>query len=237
MQINEQHRPLVGIVGGMGPLASTAFLSTIYELTCDEIEQHSGRLILYSDPTIPDRTEAFLNQRESSVYEPFVRILRSLERLHVKKIVVCCVTLHYLFPALPLELRELLISLVDTTFTTLQRRTGKYLLFCTAATLQLGIFQHHPQWKNYKDMILIPDESDQCKIHTLIYQLKAHQHVEEVAAALEPILAKYNVDAFIAGCTEAHLLSRYMRSLQVERRYHYLDPLMIIAQEIAEELV
>ncbi len=237
METKCQQRPLIGIIGGMGPLASTAFVSTIYDLTTGRLEQHAGRLILYSDPAIPDRTEAFLNRRDSTVYEPFVNILSLLRLMHVERIVVCCVTLHHLFPTLPSELRESIVSLVDTIFSALQDSHGnKHLLLCTSGTLQLGIFQRHPLWKMYKDTILVPDAADQHRIHSLIYQLKARQSVKTASSMLEALLATYHVDSFIAGCTEIHLLSRYLMLSRCQpQKCNCIDPLLIIAQKIAEE--
>ena len=49
---------LLGILGGMGPLASAEFLKTIYEYGTRDLEQRSPACILYSDPTFPDRTSS-----------------------------------------------------------------------------------------------------------------------------------------------------------------------------------
>ena len=48
-----------GIMGGMGGLASAEFVRTIYEYNAREIEQDSPVLILYSDPTFPDRPQCY----------------------------------------------------------------------------------------------------------------------------------------------------------------------------------
>ena len=43
----------------MGPVASAVaeFVRTVYELAAVELEQDAPVVILYSDPTVPDRTE------------------------------------------------------------------------------------------------------------------------------------------------------------------------------------
>ena len=53
-------RPIIGIVGGMGALASAEFVKTIYEFSADRREQDSPIVMLSSDPTFPDRTEMLL---------------------------------------------------------------------------------------------------------------------------------------------------------------------------------
>lgn len=236
MQINKQKRGLIGIVGGMGPLASTAFLSTIYEMTGEHVEQCAGRLVLYSDPSIPGRTEALLHNRDALVYEPFVGILKLLYSMEIHKIIVCCVTIHHIFPQLPLELKENIVSLVDTVFSTLKSRKGKHLLLCTKGTMQLEIFQNHQLWKNFEASIILPDQSDQNKIHSMTYKLKQNENIKSVVPILEDLLRKCGVSSFIAGCTEIHLLSRYlMLSPCYRQEYKYIDPLMILAEEIVKD--
>ena len=56
---------LLGILGGMGPLASAEFLKTIYEYGTRDLEQRSPACILYSDPTFPDRTQTIVNGEEA----------------------------------------------------------------------------------------------------------------------------------------------------------------------------
>ncbi|GCF09958.1 aspartate/glutamate racemase family protein [Dictyobacter arantiisoli] len=235
--MNSQHYPrdLIGIVGGMGPLASSAFLSTLYDGTQWDVEQDAGRYILYSDPSIPDRSEAFLGHRDEIVLAPFVEILHALKCLHVTKIVVCCITLHYLFPCLSTDLRELVISLIDVIFAALEETREHHLLLCTNATLQLRIFQNHQLWERYSDYILLPRESDQQTIHALIYHLKSGGDIRIATEAIQELLDKYHTGSFIAGCTEFHLLSQCSATITDQRpAYRCIDPLTIIANGLAK---
>lgn len=52
---------LLGVLGGMGPLASAEFVNTVYRLNMTEPEQQAPALVLRSDPSIPDRTAAILS--------------------------------------------------------------------------------------------------------------------------------------------------------------------------------
>lgn len=235
MILQRQPRDVIGIVGGMGPRASTAFLSTLYDFTLDGVEQNAGRFILFSDPTIPDRTEAFLGHHDEIVLEPFVEILSSLQRLQVAKIVVCCITLHYLLPRLPAHLQKHIFSLVDTIFAALEETRERHLLLCTRATLQLRLFQDHPQWERCAHSIILPQEQDQEAIHELIYQLKMGGDIATAATTVQALLGKYKVDSFIAGCTEFHLVTRhFMTAYNCQQPYHCIDPLAIIARELAK---
>jgi aspartate racemase len=57
---DSSERNIIGILGGMGPVASAEFLKTIYEDQLDPDEQGAPIVMMYSDPTFPDRTKAFL---------------------------------------------------------------------------------------------------------------------------------------------------------------------------------
>ena len=46
----------------MGPLASAEFLKTIYEFNFSRTEKDAPAFVLYSDPSVPDRTEAILQR-------------------------------------------------------------------------------------------------------------------------------------------------------------------------------
>ena len=59
-------RALLGIVGGLGPLASAEFLKTLYEENPFEVEQEGPACLLLSDPNVPDDNRAHgLNERIS----------------------------------------------------------------------------------------------------------------------------------------------------------------------------
>ncbi len=50
---------LKGIIGGVGPRASLAFMQSVYSEWEGQVEQLTPRLILYSDPLLIDRTLAY----------------------------------------------------------------------------------------------------------------------------------------------------------------------------------
>jgi aspartate racemase len=231
----EYKRDLLGVIGGLGPLASAEFLKTIYEFSLGEHEQESPAVVVYSDPTFPDRTEAFLNGNDDVLLARLIEVLHILRELKVSKIVICCVTMHYLVPRLPQEFRKRIVSLVDVILANVVQDEKKYLLVCSNGTRRLGIFQTHWQWERAKDYIILPDESDQHTIHhDLIYRVKRNSDISELIPLLETLLAKYKVDSFVAGCTEIHMLAKhFMFSAGYQKGYQCIDPLSIIAQEVA----
>jgi aspartate racemase len=234
-----QDKQVLGIVGGMGPLASAEFLRTIYECSLGQHEQKAPIVLLHSDPTFPDRTEAFLNDKSAAVLEQLVNALYRLCESGATEIVMCCVTIHYLLPKLPNNLRQRIISLLDIIYAEQTLTQKRHLLICSSGTWRLGLFQEHPQWRRAAEYIVIPDAGDQKKIHDdLIYPVKRNVDIGALAPLLDSLMKKYEVNSFIAGCSEVHLLAKHLMSGGGEQtKYDCIDPLTILAKKWAKKSV
>jgi aspartate racemase len=225
---------VLGIVGGMGPLASAEFLKTIYEHSRGKQEQASAKVVMYSDPSFPDRTEALLAGADAVVLEKLIEALQSLLRLNVSRIVICCVTIHHLLSKLRDDLREPIWSLPDLIFRQVSLSRERHLLLCSSGSRKSGIFQNHPQWQALKDQFILPDEDDQALIHQWIHRLKQGYDPRRLICPLESLLVKYKANLFIAGCTEIHLLAKhYETECGSRREFGCVDPLTVIAKDLA----
>lgn len=234
---------ILGILGGMGPLASAEFVKAIYEHNVlGNQEQDAPRIILYSNPSIPDRTNYLLRGDYDVLLMNLIDAVHQLSELQVSKIIICCITSHYLLPKFPAKLQEKIISLVDVSLREVLECQGRYLLLSTNGTRQLKVFQASELWKMTEDNIILPDEQDQNYIHNMIYQIKVNkQSFESAIIFLKNLMKKYEVNSVISGCTEIHLLNRYLHS-QINQPQAdisdciFLDPLMIIATRLEKFL-
>lgn len=235
MFVEPGRRPVLGILGGLGPLASSEFIKTIYEYSINELEQDSPIILMHSDPTFPDRTDTLLTGSGDDMLSRLTQALQGLLESGAPRVVICCVTMHYLLPRLPPELREKVVSLVDVVFEDLLKTRSKHLLFCSAGARKLEIFQSHDSWRLAKDFIILPDDGDQRLIHRdLIYQIKKNCNAAKLAPIVESLLSKYSTDSFIAGCTEMHLMAKhFMSSNGNGGRVRCIDPLIAIAGHLA----
>lgn len=227
MTANHVQPGALGVVGGMGPLASAEFLKTIYEIAIAGREQEAPIVFLYSDPTVPDRTQSLLNGSRTVLLDNLVSALTRLHAMGAARTLICCVTIHSVVPQLPEDLRLRLISLLDVIYANLQRTRERHLLVCSNGTRKLGLFQEHPSWQSLRDYIVLPDDDDQDEVHKMIYRVKQGSEVAGAVPYVETLLRKYQVNSFIAGCTEMHLLAR--------RFANCIDPLTIVAKELANE--
>lgn len=229
-----RRKNIYGIVGGMGPLASAEFVKTVYELSLEGPEQDAPALLLYSDPSVPDRTDAFLAGECEGVLGCLTEAFGQLRRMGADKIILCCVTAHYLLPRLSAAERAPIVSLLDVLADELEARPGRHLLLCTKGTRSLRLFEEHPRRDVFAERLVLPDEQDQERIHRdFIYPLKRNPDLRELTPVLEPLLDRYGVDSFAAGCTEIHLLAKHVGVGGWPRAAGFVDPLTVIAQGVA----
>lgn len=230
--IENHDKKILGILGGMGPLASAEFLKTIYEYNIrGEHEQEFPKVVLHSDPSFPDRTEVLLRGEYDSLLEKLIADMYRLCASDVSRIVICCITSHYLLSELPDELKKRVISLTDVILEKAVERKTRHLMLCSTGTWKLMIFQNHSLWPLSKDYIVFPDETDQNAVHDMIYQIKSGSRLNKCMDFLYSLLSKYETDFFIAGCTEIHLLNKKLISLRSNPGNEIcIDPLIIIAK-------
>ncbi|RKG70395.1 aspartate/glutamate racemase family protein, partial [Corallococcus terminator] len=222
----------LGVVGGLGPLASAEFVKTLYEVHRFSREQDALRCVLLSDPRVPDRTEAILSGNEAEVGEWLVDALERLREFGAQRFVIACVTMHHFLDHLPAHLRARVVSLVDLTVDQLAASGGRWLMLSTLGTRSAGVFQRHPRWREVEAHVVWLRDEDQARLHEVIYRMKQHGDAGEVRALCEQWLGAdgYRADGFIAGCTELHLLTRHLYREAPERPLRSIDPLFLVAQ-------
>ena len=100
--------PIIGILGGMGPLASSGFVNFLYQKCHEKFlkEQDYPRIILMSDPTIPDRMTCVRDQKDKKILDILENKIQELLFLGATKIFICCFTAHYFLDKLSLTSRQ-----------------------------------------------------------------------------------------------------------------------------------
>lgn len=223
----------IGILGGMGPLASADFVRTLYERAPAAREQDAPVVLLHSDPSIPDRTEAFLAGRDDEVLAPVTAALERLVEMGAERLVVCCMTAHHLLPRLPAALRARVVSVVDVAVEALARAPGPHLMVCTRGTRVLRIFEQHPGWAQVADRVVLADDAEQELLHRdFIYPSKGPHDPRRLAAVLAGSLERHGVRSFLVGCSEVHMLARPFLALPEGAGYGCVDPFLLVADRL-----
>jgi aspartate racemase len=227
-------KPILGVMGGMGALASAEFVKTVYEYNADREEQLSPTVVLYSDPAFPDRTDSFLKGTGDVVAGLLTQRLEELDEMNVTRVVLCCVTLHYTLPKIPRHLRSGIISLVGVALDQVIESKRRQLLLCSSGARASRVFEDHEKWPLARKYISLPDRDDQEMIHRALYRYKVAPASRPLIPRLKGLLLKYGADSFIAGCSELHMMTKQLMS--EGDQYHFVDPLLTIAMNLSRFL-
>lgn len=224
-------RPLLGIVGGMGPLASAELLATLYRLNLPEREQGAPRCLLLSDPTFPDRTTAILQGDTGELACRLEEAVGSLVELGALRVAIACFTIHRVLPELPDALRRRVVSLVDLVVEELTAAAtagaGPHLLLATTGSYRSGVFTAHPRWPEVADGVRLLEEGDREALHDRLYRLKRGEAPELAVPFVRELRERYRTPGAIFGCTELHLLGRHLAGADAEG---VIDPLATLAR-------
>jgi aspartate racemase len=222
----------LGILGGMGPLASAEFLSTIYRLNLVEPEQEAPNCVLLSDPSFPDRTEAILAGTTGALVSRLEASLQELVCQGADRIVIACVTIHHVLPQICEPLRQRVASLLDLMVEGVLAAPRPRLLLATTGTRRARLFESHKRWGEISPWVVLPGEDDQRTLHEWIYGLKAGRLEEDDCLAwMESLPERYGVVGVLFGCTELHLLQRRIMA-GASTGLDIIDPLWIAARDL-----
>ncbi len=196
---------IVGVLGGMGPLASAHFMMRLTLLTQAERDQDHIPAVLWSDPRIPDRIAALHGQGP----DPLPWLMRGIEGLNQTgcgAVVIPCNTVHGWFERMA-ELSPLpILHIVDAAGDDLRRAgvaAGRIGLMATEATLAMRLYQDRLGFHGW-DIIEPEPEQMQRFVTPAIRAVKAN-HVAEAYAPLAHVansLAARGAAAVVLGCTE-----------------------------------
>ncbi|MBQ6274030.1 MAG: amino acid racemase [Oscillospiraceae bacterium] len=204
----------IGIMGGMGPLATADLLIKITTVTRADSDREHIHIYIDSDAAIPDRTGAILHGGEDPVPE-MTSALRNLERCGADCILMACNTAHYFLPRLqPLTQIPILDMISITAERCAERFPGKCAaLLGTTGTLQTGIYSRALERAGVP--FLLPDEEQQAWLMHLIYDVvkatRPMQPEEENWSRLLEELRRRGADYFILACTELPIVANTLQ--------------------------
>ena len=104
----------IGILGGMGPEATLDLFSKIIANTPAAKDQDHLRVVIDSNPKVPDRTAAILRGGESPV--PAMKAgIQALKQAGADFVVIPCVSAHFFLDELQREATLPILSMLDVT--------------------------------------------------------------------------------------------------------------------------
>ncbi len=221
----------IGILGGMGPEATLDCYAKIIKGTPAATDQEHLRVIIDSNPKVPDRTAAIVSNGPSPL-PVLVEGCRALQSAGADFIIIPCVSAHFFLDAVRRQIKLPILSIFDAVAETISSEHADIKsvgLMGTTGTISGGLFQ-----KRLSDdgiTSLVPDESQQARVMAAIYDIKnsrstrSRNNIASDLAAVAESLVTDGAQGIVAGCTEIPLALK-QRHLSVP----YFDALTILAR-------
>jgi aspartate racemase len=197
--------PLLGVLGGMGPLATVDFLGKLVAETPAQRDAEHVPMLVYSVPQIPDRPAAILGDGESPLPAMLAGI-RTLRNAGATCLAIACNTAHYWHDELIAQGGLPILHMADAACAQLAAGgtgPGAIGLIATQGTLAAGFYQQRLADNGYTAVINTPAEQERYVLPA-IAAVKRNDLAAAHALALDACaaLAKAGAQAVILACTE-----------------------------------
>jgi aspartate racemase len=209
--------PKLGILGGMGPMATADFLYKLVDRTPAQFDHEHIPTIVHSVPQLPDRMQAIFDGGPS----PLPKLLEAIETLQAAGavcIAMPCNTAHYWYDEFAAVAKVPFLHIADTALAAIDSKqlAGARLgLLGTRGTLKSGFYQRRFAAREVDCLIATPEEQA-LFVDPAIMAVKANDLARAtplIERAAERLLER-GASSVVLGCTEIPVvLKRFQPAL------------------------
>ena len=221
---------MLGIIGGMGPMASAVFYDMISSKTDASCDQENLDLILLSHAGMPDRTRAILSKDEAQIEEVRSKLLADaifLQNAGCTAIAVTCNTAHYFVNMIEDELDIPFIHLIRETAEAVASKFGakKVAVLATDGTIETRLYQDELSKRGV--IAFTPKAEVQALVMHEIYEcIKSGKPAdEEIWQKIGEYVKEEGCEAAVLACTELSVVRK-----ELSLGSFYFDPMDIMAE-------
>lgn len=193
---------MLGVLGGMGPMATVDFMAKVVRNTPAACDQDHIPMVVCSASDIPDRNAALRGEGADPL--PAMRdALRRLEAAGATCIAIPCNTAHMWHCALQYATPVLILHIVDAVTFELTARKGDCIgVMGTTSTIEGRLYQERLSYKGLS--CRAPDAAGQEEVMRAIRLVKAGQLAEatQILQAQAEALVAAGCSQVVMACTE-----------------------------------
>lgn len=222
----------LGIIGGMGPLATVKLFEKIVLKTKADCDQEHIHILIDNNTKIPDRVNFILGNSEENPKYELIKSAKKLESIGAEFLAMPCNTAHYFYKDIIEQINIPFINMIEITLEFIIKTypsIKKVGLLSTEGTIKANIYEQIFNKSNIE--VLKPNKQNQNHISSLIKNVKQGIHRDSLVEIYEALyyMEELGAEIFIAGCTEISVaLDLY--NLQGS----FVDPLDVLANNIIE---
>ena len=202
----------LGVIGGLGPMATAYFMQLVIDMTRAEVDQQHIEMLIHSKPQIPDRTTYILDHTKESPLEPMIEVGLGLKNAGADVIAIPCVTAHYFQNELEKAISLPVIHTIEETAKYLKEESiSRAGIMATDGTVTSKLFQ--TTLSRYGIETVIPDAANQAKVMHIIYDnVKAGRPIDRSAVfEVQSFLKNAGAEVILLGCTELSMIKRDLK--------------------------
>lgn len=199
----------LGILGGMGPMATVRFYELITRRTAARCDREHLDVVLCSRASTPDRTAYLLGESRDNPALLLTEDARRLERFGAAMLAIPCNTAHAFYEDIRRAVKIPVLHMIRETVAAARADGHRTLgLLATAGTVKSGIYDDACRVCGMHCIAPLPAEQEE--IGRLIYDgIKAGRETpRDELLTLSRALIRRGADCVVYGCTELSLLYR-----------------------------
>lgn len=219
----------IGVIGGMGPMATQLFYKTVTEKTSAECDQEHLNMVIVSDASMPDRTKAILAGRYEEVEKKMLEDAKLLESCGCGAIAITCNTAHFFAERIAPKLNIPIIHMIKETAEVIAEKnpTAKIAVLATDGTVQSGLYQKHLEAVGL--LPYTPPAEIQEKVMYEIYDC-----IKKGLPCDDEVWAEIEADVKNAGCKNAIMACTELSVIKADNGLSdfYVDPMEVLAEKV-----
>lgn len=219
-------KKVLGIIGGMGPLATMELLKKIILLTDAKSDQEHIHILIDNNTSIPDRTSYIVGLGENPLTY-LIESAQKLERMGADYLIMPCNTAHYFYKQIVQNINIPFLNMIEETLKYISKTNvseKKIGLLATEGTGNTGIYDE--VFNQYGIKILKPSKDKQIYVTEFIYDIKKGKENLDLIGFYQTVdeLNHQGANVLILGCTELSVGYDLYKL-----KGNYVDPLEILA--------
>ncbi|MDD7183795.1 aspartate/glutamate racemase family protein [Peptostreptococcus porci] len=200
---------LVGVLGGLGPMATVYFYDLVVEMTDAKNDQEHVDMIIMNRASTPDRTAYIIGKSDRSPLDVLIKDARRLEKSGANFLVLTCNTAHYFYKEISESISIPLLNMIEETVDyAIDQKHKKIGILATTGNIKTELYQNMCKQKGIDFFVL--DEEYQNKVMKIIYDdVKAGKkaNMKEFDEIIDKV-KENGCDCVILGCTELSIIKK-----------------------------
>jgi len=192
---------IVGVIGGMGPMATAKFMEIVINNTKANSDQDNVDMLICNYASTPDRTSYILGKSKKDPSKEMIKAAKSLERDNCAFLVMPCNTATYFYDKIKSNINIPLLNIAEETVNyCLKKKAKKIGLMATDGTIKAGVYSQY-----IKDAeLFLPSTSVQKQVMDIIYKEVKQNKIPNKDNFIDVInyFKSNGCDLIIMGCTE-----------------------------------